>query len=130
MHIFECKAFTLTYRAFFVCLQVYMKLHELETQAKDDKLASQHERALQEYFVRTVPIGSDRYNNSYWSFTGDNRLFVQSRELLSAEEMARCPMPPKSGPDHDANLTRLFESRPNRYVKRTSCISFSSMFMR
>jgi hypothetical protein len=89
-----------------------VRLHEIEVQAKEDKQASQYERALQEYFVRTTPIGTDRHNNAYWSFAGDDsRLFVQSREVV---EMPNCPMPPKSGPDHDANLTRLFESRPNR----------------
>ena len=91
-----------------------MKLHEMEVQAKEDKQASQYERALQEYFVRTTPIGSDRNCNTYWSFVGDGRLFVQSREPLSEEELANCPMPPCSGPDYDANLNRLFDSRPNR----------------
>ena len=95
---------------------VYMKLYELETQAKEDKLASQHEKALQEYFVRTTPIGTDRYYNTYWSFAGDDRLFVQSRELLTEAELEHCPMPPQSGPECDPTLSRLFSSRPNRYV--------------
>lgn len=95
--------------------QVYVRLHEMGLQAKEDRQASQYERALQEYFVRTTPIGSDRHNNTYWSFVGDNnRLFVQTRVDLSEEERASCPMPPRAGPGHDANLTRLFESRPNR----------------
>ena len=93
-----------------------MKLYELETQAKEDKLASQHEKALQEYFVRTTPIGTDRYYNTYWSFAGDDRLFVQSRELLTEAELEHCPMPPQSGPECDPTLSRLFSSRPNRYV--------------
>jgi hypothetical protein len=91
-----------------------VKVHEMELQAKEDRQRSQYERALQEYFVRTTPMGSDRYNNTYWSFGGDNRLFVQSHHLLSEQELAACPRPPSSGPDYDANLTRLYESRPNR----------------
>lgn len=108
--------------------QVYMKLHEMDVQAKEDKQASQHERALQEYFVRTTPIGSDRHQNTYWSFVGDDRLFVQSRAPLSAEEAAACPVPPLSGRDHDSNLTRLFDSRPNRCGALTTSYKFVGYF--
>jgi hypothetical protein len=99
---------------------VYEKLNEMEIQAKEDKQASQHERALQEYFVRTTPIGFDRFRNSYWSFTGDDRLFVQLREPLQASDLAHCPMPPPVGADGtsddaDVVLNKLYESRPNRY---------------
>ena len=94
--------------------QVYIKLHEIEVQAKEDRQTSQYERALQEYFVRTTPIGSDRRHTTYWSFVGDDRLFVQTREALSPEAEALCPRPPNSGKDSDACLARLFDSRPNR----------------
>lgn len=32
-----------------------------------------------EYFVRTEPLGTDRANNRYWMFEGDDRLFVEMR---------------------------------------------------
>ena len=95
-----------------------MKLHELELQAKEDKLASQHERALQEYFVRTTPIGSDRHRSSYWAFAGDDRLFVQTREPLQPEDLVACPLPPTAGADRDPILNKLFDSRPNRYEQQ------------
>ena len=125
-----CKGYNDDGKAFCTSImkKVYLKLHEIETQAKEDRQTSQYERALNEYFVRTTPIGTDRKHNSYWSFVGDDRLFVQTRELLSPEAEEACPRPPSSGRDHDANLTRLFNSRPNRFVfllKHSSFVLFS-----
>ena len=37
--------------------QAYKMLSEMETQTADDRANNQHERALQEFFVRTQPIG-------------------------------------------------------------------------
>lgn len=121
-----CKGYNDDGKAFCTPLmkKVYMKLHELDVQAKEDKQTSKYERALQEYFVRTTPIGSDRHHNTYWSFVGDDRLFVQAPVPLTAEEAASCPVPPQSGRDYDANLTRLFESRPNRLVSCCCNCSF------
>lgn len=120
-----CKGYNDEGKAFCtpIMKQVYVKLHEIEVQAKEDRQTSQYERALQEYFVRTTPIGTDRNHNSYWSFVGDDRLFVQTRVPLSPEAEAACPHPPSSGRDHDANLTRLFESRPNKYRYKWSVYS-------
>jgi hypothetical protein len=41
----------------FLLLQAYKILSEMETQTADDRANNQHERALQEFFVRTQPIG-------------------------------------------------------------------------
>ncbi len=46
--------------------QAYKHLSDLESKAEEDRAASQHERALQEYFVRSSPIGEDRFKNQYW----------------------------------------------------------------
>ncbi len=88
-------------------------MHDIETKAKEDKLTSQHERALQEYFVRTEPIGSDRNHSLYWHFVGeDNKLFVQERNSCIEYEGS---VPPSSGRECDEVLNKLFSSRPNRY---------------
>eukprot|EP01034_Spumella_vulgaris_P023030 gene23030-29219_t len=94
--------------------QAYKLLADMETKTAEDRAASQHERALGEYFVRTTPIGSDRFHNTYWSFIGDERLFVQQREEIPEKERTGL-IPPTSGPHHDKTLSHLFSSRPNRY---------------
>lgn len=84
----------------------------------------QHERALSEFFVRTLPLGEDRRGNIYWRFAGDEyRLFVQVRSL-SGNNAA--PVPPKEGPDVDLVLNRLFDSRPNRFEYQWKILGTSS----
>lgn len=88
-------------------------MHEIESKAKEDKASSQHERALQEYFVRTEPIGTDRNNSIYWHFIGeDNKLFVQERQFTVHYDGA---VPPSSGKETDEILCKVFNSRPNRF---------------
>mmetsp|Transcript_30144 Transcript_30144/g.68461 ORF Transcript_30144/g.68461 Transcript_30144/m.68461 type:complete len:1247 (-) Transcript_30144:1529-5269(-) len=94
--------------------KAYTELNEIDVQAKEDRATSQAEKAQQEYFVRTLPIGQDRHRSQYFSFVGDDRLFVQSREPLLPEDVT-CLLPASSGPDVDPVLNRLFDSRPNRY---------------
>jgi hypothetical protein len=93
--------------------QVYKQLHELETRADEDKQASKHERALEEFFVRTEPLGGDRHRSVYWRFMAEeNRLFVESKVL---EENGGAVCPPSSSNPSDVVLNKLFLSRPNRY---------------
>lgn len=109
--------------------QVYRQLNELEIKAKEDKLASKHEKALDDYFVRTEPLGSDRYHRTYWKFMADdNRLFVECKEEDEAmKAFGPCPPPPSSSKALDQIvLNRLFESRPNRYKYRWLVYSTSS----
>lgn len=91
-----------------------MKLNELEVQAKEDKINSMHERTLQEYFVRTMPIGKDRFNNQYWVFNGDDtRLFVQILTEDSENTAHNNLLLSTLFPD-DLALQLLYKSRPNR----------------
>lgn len=94
--------------------QAYKLLTDLETKAKEDRLASSHEKALQEHFIRTAPLGTDRLQREYWSFVGDERLFVCTRVELPAGEVDVLA-PPSTGPYADPLLARMFNCRPNRY---------------
>lgn len=88
-------------------------MHEIETKAKEDKVSTQHEKALQDYFVRTEPIGTDRNHSVYWQFVGEeNKLFVQERQLVT---QYNGPVPPSSGRESDEILCKVFNSRPNRF---------------
>lgn len=45
----------------------------MDRKAREDKAHSEHERALQEYSVRTLPLGRDRAHSEYWAFPHDDR---------------------------------------------------------
>jgi hypothetical protein len=92
--------------------QVFKQLHELENRANEDKIVSKHEKALEEFFVRTEPLGSDRHFNIYWRFMADeNRLFVESKSVDASSGDGIHP-PSKLS---DGVLNKLFASRPNKY---------------
>eukprot|EP01038_Epipyxis_sp_PR26KG_P006434 gene6434-8854_t len=106
--------------------QVYKLQQELDAKSKEDRAISQHEKALQEYFVRTSPIGSDRDHSLYWTFQGDDRLFVQKRikdNSVSSSSMRPvnvCPYSEKSNNSNSEDLSsqsllRIYDSRPSRY---------------
>jgi hypothetical protein len=62
----------------------------LSTKAKEDKLASQREKTLQDCFISTDPIGVDRHHSRYWLFTGDdNKLFVETRVPVDDNETGK-----------------------------------------
>lgn len=108
--------------------QAYKLLNDLETKAEEDRVANQHERALQEYFVRTSPIGTDRFHNQYWSFVGDERLFVQVREEIPAAERTGLIPPSHSNSMEGDVLNHLYQSRPNRYRYKWSIYSSMSEY--
>ena len=76
-----------------------------------------HERALQEYFVRTVPLGLDRHNSQYWNFIGDENLLFVQRRVTPADNVATKLLPPPTLDNTNDNcLSHLYRSRPNRYI--------------
>ena len=110
--------------------QAYRQLSELENKASDDKIASKHEKALEEFFVRTEPLGTDRYGRIYWRFMADeNRLFVETREE-DPETRDFGPSPPavlsSEATTDQVVLNRLFQSRPNRYKYKWTVYSTPS----
>lgn len=91
-------------------------LHEIDAKAKENKANLQHEKALEQYFVRTEHLGEDRFFNHYFQFIGDdNKLFIQSSQKFLEIEY-NGPTPPSNSENlEDLILFRLFSSRPNRY---------------
>lgn len=59
--------------------KVYKLLNTMELSSKDLRASREHENMLSEYFIRTEPLGQDRFYRIYWKFRGDSRLFVESR---------------------------------------------------
>jgi hypothetical protein len=95
-----------------------LRLNALETQAKEDLATSMYDRALQEHFVRTVPLGTDRYGSQYWNFIGDeNLIFVQRFAASAATEIVATKlMPPitSSSSAMSNTFSHLHRSRPGR----------------
>lgn len=105
-----------------------MRLNALETQAKEDLTSSKYDRALQEHFVRSMPLGADRYGSQYWNFTGDESLvFVQrfaAPAAAAATEIVSTKLAPpltsSSSSSSDIQekgssaLSHLHRSRPGR----------------
>lgn len=58
--------------------KLYEVQYQIDADNKDASHAQKLEKALAELFVRTEPIGQDRYFRSYYCFEGDDRLFVQA----------------------------------------------------
>jgi hypothetical protein len=79
-----------------------------EQVAKDNKLNREHEKVLAEYFVRTEPLGKDRHMREYWSFDGDNRLFVETRILIPPT-----PVPNRSALQSPKSPKSLTPSKSN-----------------
>lgn len=120
---------------------MYKLKYDMEMKEKEDKLFLQHEKTLSQLAVRSAPFGTDRFRREYWSFQGDERLFVQQRqEIPSVQQQLGIfnnlvprhrPQTASSnstaveaGCDHLAvpyeteiedSLWRMFETRPNRY---------------
>jgi hypothetical protein len=108
--------------------QAYQALYEVETRAKDNKQAVKYEKAMEDYFVRCLPLGQDRNKNLYWRFNAEEkRLFVQIRELKGE---LKGPVPPSSGKDSDSVLGRLFQSRPSQYRYKWKVFSTPSELWR
>ena len=56
-------------------MKVFEIQYHIDIENKEAEQAKKLEKAL---FVRTEPIGQDRYFRQYWCFEGDDRLFIQS----------------------------------------------------
>jgi hypothetical protein len=94
-------------------LSAYKALYELEQKHKEDKMMLQHEQALEEHFVRTEALGSDRNQSLYWRFKGDpGRLFKQTIRRDNADQ----PIGPEPLLEEEdlasITLCKLFQSRP------------------
>ncbi len=52
-------------------------MYDIEAKTAADKIEADFDKTMNEYTVRTEPLGSDRYGNTYWAFQGDpDRLYV------------------------------------------------------
>ncbi|KAK1267293.1 hypothetical protein QJS04_geneDACA009058 [Acorus gramineus] len=47
---------------------------------KDEKQEEHFEREIEKRFVRTSPLGKDKFHNRYWFFRRDGRIFVESSD--------------------------------------------------
>ena len=56
--------------------------YDMQAKEKEDRQSLENERTLSQLTVRSAPFGSDRRRREYWSFRGDDRLFVQQRREL------------------------------------------------
>lgn len=91
----------------------------------------EHERALQEYFVRTSPIGEDRFHNKYWMFScDDSAIYVQSKSsqtsFSSNERSYKGLMPPQLSPEAKAKLADLSGSIETIRSEATDCSGATS----
>jgi hypothetical protein len=93
-----------------------LRLNALETQAKEDLATSMYDRALQDHFVRTMPLGTDRHGSQYWNFTGDeNLIFVQRFAAPTAAEIVPTKLvPPLTSSTISNAFSHLHRSRPGR----------------
>jgi hypothetical protein len=98
----------------------YRALYEFESRAKDERELFKHEKLLEEFFVRTQPVGVDRFGNHFWRFNvDDHRVFVQlkSRGLPGSTinektNVLLSAAPPSEGSQAEIVLNKLFVSRP------------------
>jgi hypothetical protein len=99
------------YESIRLLFQIYKALHDRESKAVEDRLQSQREKTMQDCFIATDPIGSDRHGSLYWLFTGDdNRVFVQQRTWSD------CSANGNLLPADDDVLRTLCLSRPSREI--------------
>lgn len=104
----------------------YRALFEIESRAREEKDAFKHEKLLEEFFVRTTPVGVDRFGNHFWRFAvDDHRLFVQLQSRLppSADtndkrSVLLSAAPPSEGAHAEGVLSRLYASRPGQVAFR------------
>ena len=57
--------------------KLYEVQYQLDAENKEAAQTQKLEKTLSELFVRTEPVGYDRYFRSYWCFEGDDRLLVR-----------------------------------------------------
>jgi len=98
--------------------KVYKLRASMEQASKDARAAAEHEKALVEYFVRTEPIGYDRYNRAYWCFDGDTRVFVQT--MLGPDSL-----PSNEKKEDDDPYLSLMRKKPS--LKKCSWRMYGSM---
>lgn len=58
-------------------MQAYRLKAEFDAQAEEERVRYDHEKALNEYFIRLEPLGTDRHGRTYYSFQEDGRLYVE-----------------------------------------------------
>lgn len=69
-------------------LKVYRALHDIRKAAEKVKAEMEMEETLQEFVVRSEPLGYDRYFNEYYCFKGDrHRLYVRIRSELPSSSL-------------------------------------------
>jgi hypothetical protein len=116
-------------------MQLYKMQQELDAQANDERLAVQYERQLQEYMVRSVPLGYDRYNRAYWSLLGDDRrIYVQQttgRMTHASSQASIASAFPSGSMEVTAKncqllvFNKLFATRPHQ-LQTSWCVYSSS----
>jgi Williams-Beuren syndrome DDT (WSD), D-TOX E motif len=107
-------------------------LNDLEALEKEAEITREHNIALAESFVRTEPLGVDRYFRRYWSFDGDEKLWVEERIRVGCEGGVTSAAPPaaqgKSAKDQlaeqvrsqDGSICQLENTRPSLWVSKWS----------
>ena len=91
------------------CCQGYKAMAELEAAARESEDARNLTAAMTQLFVRTEPLGTDRFGRYFWNFDGDHRLWVETREQVgSTGETPRY--------DADDVVNTLVVTRPSRWT--------------
>lgn len=83
---------------------MYKLKEKSDRTTKAAREAEEHEKSLAAHFLRTEPLGYDRYRNAYWRFEGDTKLYVQV--FASRGPTNHCL-------DIDPRYLSLYTSRPS-----------------
>ena len=98
--------------------QAYKALADAESAAKEAELEKRTSLALEEYFVRSEPLGMDRHYRRYWKLRGDNRLWVETRDEAVGGDGQRAT--PGSALFKGASEQLLWRTRPSSWRPRWS----------
>lgn len=98
---------------------VYEVQYQQDAENKEAAQVQKLEKALAELYVRTEPIGQDRYFRSYWCFEGDDRLFVQSERGMTALI--------KSAVDNGSDVQKVLDDKKKKDSQQPNAISVSGV---